>query len=368
MVRFDLDANATTPLRPEVWDAMRPAMFEGYGNPSSAHSLGRKARQLLDDARDRVAALLGASPDEIAFTSGATEANNIALFGLARPGSTILASQLEHSCIIEPLKQLSTRGCAVEWLPVTADGIVEPAEFRREASIAILQLVNHETGAIQPVAVAVSQAKVPFHCDAAQAIGKIRVDVAELGITTLCLSAHKFGGPKGVGVLFAKRGAAPKPLMFGGHQQRGLRPGTEAVALVVGLARAFELVEAEREARFRSDVAKRDAFLRIIRSCCPTAILNSPAGAVPNALNMSFPGCRSEVLLMALDMAGIACSTGSACSSGSLLPSPVLMAMGVSAERLESAMRFSFPPSMTIEDIEAAAKRIVEVVAGMTRV
>ncbi len=365
-----LDHNATTPVRPEAWEAMRVVSAEAFGNPSSAHAAGRKARQHLEAARENVAELLGATPDEVVFTSGATEANNLAIFGLAplSPTGHILASPLEHPCVIEPLKQLAAAGVGVDWLPVTPHGTVEQkaviARVTDATRLVSLMLVNHETGAIQPVRhVAKTLPKhVPIHTDAAQAVGKLPVHFADLGVTALTASGHKFGGPKGVGVLVLKKGVKFRPLMFGGHQQRGHRPGTEPVPLAVGLTAALAAAVREMEASAAKVRGLRERFLSRLQAGGTRSAgiqVNSPPGGSPYVLNVSFPGCRSEVLLMALDLAGVACSTGSACSSGSLLPSPVLQAMGVPDKVLHSAMRFSFSLSLSEAEVDEAAERVV---------
>ena len=410
---IDLDANATTPLLPAAWEAMQSA-FQQFGNPSSAHANGRRARQLLEDARERIAHLLGASPEEVIFTSGATEANNLALFGLIPPNSRVLASPIEHPCVIEPLRQ---RG-GVEWLPVSAEGIVSakaeerasrsspgwhrlPAgaatagtsheyraleSFRLEAGttqnrleagstlpkadragFVTVMLANHETGAIQPIREIASAlpAGVLFHTDAAQAVGKIPVHFHDLGITSLSASAHKFRGPQGVGILLLKKGTPLIPRTFGGHQQQGRRPGTEPVALVVGMAVALEAAVKE----FPVSAKARAHLWERLHALASPIVLNGPAigspDALPTTLNVSFPGCRGDLLLMALDLAGVACSTGSACSSGSLLPSPVLRAMGVPDEVLRAALRFSFDPTIALPVIDEAAERIAKVVHKM---
>lgn len=360
-----LDHNATTPLLPQAWDAMRPLMAETFGNPSSAHAAGRKARQALEDARETVARLLGAQPDEVTFTSGATEANNIAVFGY-QPSSAV-ASNLEHPCVIEPLKQLEARGVRVEWLPADARGIIQWRALVENA-LSCVMLANHETGALQPVReVAASlPTGAKLHCDAAQAVGKIPVTFAALGATTLTASAHKFGGPKGVGVLLTKRGAELKPLTFGGHQQKGRRPGTEPVALAVGMAVALEYATQHLDANRAKLEAIRERFWAGLQRDCSPVVLNGPeigaADVVPTTLNVSLPGCRADLLLMALDLAGVACSTGSACSSGSLLPSPVLRAMNVPDEVLRSALRFSFSATQSLQEIDDALRRIADCV------
>jgi cysteine desulfurase len=376
MAPIYLDHNATTPLLPEAWEAMRPAL-EAVGNPSSAHHAGRRARQLLEDARERVAVRLGADPDEVIFTSGATEANNLALFGLVGSPGHLLAAPIEHPCVIEPLKQLAERGFVVDWLPVTPRGQVEASavldRLREDTRLVCLMLANHETGAIQPVrSVAERLPKgVALHCDAAQAVGKIPVNFHELGATTLSASAHKFRGPKGVGLLLLKRGTPLKPLHFGGHQQRGHRPGTEPVALALGLAAALEHTVRDLDANRAKFDHLRQRLLDRLRESAAPVVLNGPApgdpDGLPTTLNLSFPGCRADVLLARLDLAGVACSTGSACSSGSLLPSPVLQAMGVPDDVLRSAIRFSLGPPLTEADIDDAADRITQCIAEVQK-
>src|SRR5262245_7923662 len=361
-----LDHAATTPVLPEVWEAMRPYAVEHFGNPASAHAAGRKARQALEDARERVAALLGASPDEVIFTSGATEANNLAIFGLAgSPPGHIFASPIEHPCVTEPLNQLAVRGFDVEYLLVGRDGIVSADAFRErvraETRLAVVMLVNHETGAVQPVSVLSPQYSV-LHTDAAQAAGKIPISFHDLGVTSLSVSAHKFGGPKGIGALLVRKGTKLVPQLFGGHQQQGRRPGTESVPLAVGMATALALSVSRKEEAGASVHRKRRAFVEALQRTCAPVVVNGPADGSPYILNVSFPGCRADLLLMKLDLAGGACSTGAACSSGSLLPSPVLKAMGVPDEVLRSAMRFSFGPQTTDAEPEVATRRIAECV------
>ncbi len=418
MHQIYLDFNATTPLLPEAWEAMRPLMSENFGNPSSAHYAGRKARQALEDARERIAFLLGAFPDEVTFTSGATEANNLAILGLSgrphpsflsshpptpsprgrgaedllplSPGERglggegrkplgadghphIIASHLEHPCVVEPLRQLEVHGFAVEWLSVSRRGILHletvRAALQAQTKLVCVMLANHETGAIQPLneIASVLPQEVALHCDAVQAVGKIPVNFQRLGVTTLTASGHKFGGPKGIGVLLTKRGTQLKPRLFGGHQQRGLRPGTEPVPLAVGMAAALECAVRNLNANHLKLEALRERLWMRLRELTAPVVLNGPeigaVDVVPTTLNVSFPGCRADLLLMALDLAGVACSTGSACSSGSLLPSPVLAAMGIPEEELRSALRFSFGPLVELSEIDEAAIRIGSVVS-----
>jgi cysteine desulfurase len=369
-----LDFNATTPLLPEACEAMRPLMTENFGNPSSAHQAGRKARQALEDARERIAGLLGAFPDEVTFTSGATEANNLAIFGMSGDRTArVLASHLEHPCVVEPLRQLVSEGVAVRWLPISPRGTLVPeivrASLETETKLVCVMLANHETGALQPVKEisALLPLGVALHCDAVQAVGKIPVDFQRLAATTLTASAHKFGGPKGIGILIAKRGTKLAPLLFGGHQQRSLRPGTEPVALAVGMAAALEWTVRNMTTNHVKLMTLRERLWTCLQALASPIVLNGPeigaTDAVPTTLNISFPGCRADLLLMALDLADVACSTGSACSSGSLLPSPVLTAMGLPDDVFRSALRFSFGPMVELSDIDEAAKRIGSVVS-----
>jgi cysteine desulfurase len=368
-----LDNAASTPVLPAVWEAMRPHLGEAAGNPASSHHAGRRARRALGDAREQVAALLDAHPDEVVFTSGATEANNLAVLGLAgdAPGH-LIASPVEHPSVTEPLRHLGRAGFALDWLPVDglgrtpAGGLAE--RLRPATRLVCVQLANHETGAVQPVreVAAACPRGVAFHADAAAAVGKVPVGFRELGVATLTVSAHKFHGPQGVGALLVRRGARLRPLLYGGHQQHGLRPGTEPVALAVGLAAALEPAVREMEDRRRHVLRLRRVFLDRLRAGADPVVLNGPdEGGVPHTFNLSFPGCRADVLLMSLDLAGVACATGSACSSGSLLPSPVLEAMGVAGPVLHSAMRFSFSHLLTEADIEEAAGRLADVVGRL---
>ena len=367
-----LDANSTTPLRPEAWEAMRPALTDAYGNPASAHTHGRQARRYLEESRELVASLLGAHPEEVVFTSGATEANNLALFGLAGSWAQpthVVTSLLEHPCVVEPARQLAARSHNVTWLPATSAGVIDAdtllAAVTPATKLVALMLVNGETGCVQPVAEVARRlpAGVAFHCDAAQAVAKMPVNFKALGVTTMSVSGHKFGGPKGVGVLVVKHGTALKAQLFGGHQQRGQRPGTEPVALAVGLATALEISLRDLAADHAHRAELKRRFLGALRSQVPALVVNGDG--LPTTLNVSFPGCRADLLLMSLDLAGVSCSTGSACSSGSLLPSPVLQAMGVPDGVLRSALRFSFAATLTDDEIDDGARRVVAAVAAV---
>jgi cysteine desulfurase len=360
--RIYLDHAASTPPLPEAVEAMRAAPA---GNPASAHAAGRQARRALEDAREQVAGLLGAGPGEVVFTSGATEANNLALFGLAGdPPGHIVAGPTEHPCVVEPLTQLAARGFTVEYLPVGRDGVVDlaalPRLVRPDTRLVTVQLVNHETGAVSALSTRHSALSTPFHTDAAQAVGKFAVNFRELGVTALTVSGHKFGGPAGVGALLVRRGTNLRPLFFGGHQQHGRRPGTEPVALAVGMAAALAVAVRDLDANAALVRRLRDRFLARLHADADPVVVNG--AGVPHLLNVSFPGVAADGLLMALDLAGVSCSAGSACSSGSLLPSPVLRAMGLPDELLRSAVRFSFGPRTTEGEVDDAAGRVVATV------
>jgi cysteine desulfurase len=354
---------------------MRPFLSDTYGNPASAHWAGRHARRALEDARERTASLLGADPDELIFTSGATEANNLALFGLAAgAGGHLITSPIEHPSVREPIGRLAQRGFTTDHLPVDPSGVLRAEALspllRPQTRLVSIMYANNETGAIQPVAQIAEQLApgIVFHCDAAQAAGKLPLDFHKLGVTALTLSAHKFHGPKGVGALLVRRHAQLTPQLFGGHQQQGRRPGTEPVVLAVGLARALELAQEQGQTRRQLVLRLRYLFLEALKATASPLVLNGPVeGGIPHTLNLSFPGCRADSLLMNLDLAGVACSTGSACSSGSLLPSPVLQAMGVPEQVLHSAMRFSLSPLLTEAEVNDAARRIAAVVNRLRR-
>lgn len=368
-----LDANSTTPVLPEIWDAMRPFALSQFGNPSSSHGAGRKSRKALEDSREEIAHLLGAFPDEVVFTSGATEANNLALkSAILDSSASILASQIEHSSITEHLKKLEKQGFYLQWLDTDPQGKAYLAnlsdKIKPDTKLATLMLVNHETGVLQPIETLGDQvqSKMWVHTDAVQAAGKIRIDFHRLCVTSLALSAHKFYGPKGIGALLVRRGSTLKPMLFGGHQQKSLRPGTEPVPLVVGMALALKLAINNLEARRNKVALLRESFLQELRKEVTDFTINGECNPMlPFTLNLGFPGLKADILLMRLDMAGVACSTGSACSSGSLLPSPVLMAMQVPPEVLKSSMRFSF--GFHLEEAEAieGAKRVAFAVQSL---
>jgi cysteine desulfurase len=360
-----LDYAATTPLRAEVREAMLGVLDGRWGNPSSVHRWGRDARAVLDDARARFAAVIGASPAEIVFTRGGTEADNLAVLGRARAdGSRVLAcSAIEHKAVLASAGALAADGWTLRIIPVDGDGRVELDALReivradRPAVVAVMW-ANNEVGAVQPVdevAAVCAGAGVAFHTDAVQALGKIAMRVDRVPVDLAAFSAHKLGGPRGTGALFVRRGTRLDPLLYGGGQERGLRSGTEAVAGAVGLALAAELAEAERGTEMARLAALRDRLEAALCERVPGLRINA-AGAprVPHISNVSAPGADAEMLLVALDLEGVAASSGSACSSGAVEPSHVLTAMGLPAEVAGPSVRFSLSRDTTDADIDRA--------------
>ena len=349
-----LDHAATTPVRDDVMAAMAPFFGPRFGNPSSVHRWGREARVSLDEARERLAACLGAHPDEVCFTSGGTEGDNFAVLGVARTlrsdGRTAaVTTPVEHKAILAAVHQVAREGGEERLLKVGANGLVDDADFARcldgRVAIASVMWVNNETGVIQDVPRLAAQAKAAgavFHTDAVQAFGKVDVDARTTPYDLLTISGHKIGAPKGIGALYIRRGTPLEPLLHGGAQDRGRRPGTENVAFAVGLATAAELTIAERGTECARLEGLRDLLETMLRERVPDAVIHG-AGAprAPHIVNVSIPGTDSESMLMALDLRGIACSAGSACQSGSVSASHVLTAMGVSPQLANAALRLS---------------------------
>lgn len=380
-----LDHNSTTPLLPEVAAAMAECHAAGYANPASQHQAGRRARQRLEQAREDVARILRASlegrtPDRVIFTSGGTEANNLAVLGLAKvaeelhaPPHEAIISSIEHSSILGPAEHLQRRGWRIHRLNVNEQGIVQLDHLQEllgeKTRLVSIMLGNNETGVLQPVreiALSCRAAKVPIHTDAVQVAGKLPINFRGLAVHAMTVAPHKFHGPLGVGALVVRHDLAIGPQLFGGFQQEGLRPGTESVALAVGMQtalRAFEREEAERAERMRN---LRDNFESALTAGYPGLVINGrSAERLPGTSNVAFPGIDRKELFLALDMAGVSCSTGSACASGSSEPSPVLMAMGLSDEVVSSSLRFSLGATTTAAEIDEAARRILEVCAKM---
>jgi cysteine desulfurase len=372
--RIYLDNSATTPVAPEVLDAMLPYLTEKFGNASSIHFYGQEAKAAVDKARHQIAELMNARPNEIVFTSGGTEANNLALRGLAQAnpaaGKHIITSVIEHSAVQNPCQDLESRGYEVTYLPVYENGIVRVADVREalrgDTFLISIMTANNEIGTLQPVEeigrfvreLRAEGRKIWFHTDAVQAAGKVKIDVEEIGCDLLSISAHKIYAPKGVGCLYVRRGVRLHPQNLGGHQERERRGGTEAVPNLVAFGAAAEMVKSELETSSTTLAALRD---KLENSICEmihgTTVNGDREGRLPTLSNISFTSVEGEGLLINLDMQGIAVSTGAACSSGTLEPSPIIRALGADDERARGAIRFSLGRFSTPEDVE----RVLEV-------
>jgi cysteine desulfurase len=377
MDRIYMDANATTPLVPEVVEAMRPWLLENFGNASSIHQHGQRARAAVEQARESVAKLLNCRESEIVFTSGGTEGDNLALFGLVKPGDHLITSSIEHHAVLHTAERLRDRGVEVTFLPVSRDGVVDPADVRRalqpNTRLISVMMANNETGVIQPVEEIgriAQEADVWFHTDAVQAAGKIEIDAKAIGCDLLSISGHKMHAPQGTGVLYVRRGTHIEPLFFGGAHERQRRAGTENVAGIVGLGRAAELAHASlREGTMSRVAAMRDrleqGILKRVEEC---AVNGAGAARVPNTTNLQFENLEGEALVIALDLKGLAVSGGSACMSGATEPSHVLRAMGLVTSRARASLRFSLTKLNTeteldvvLELVPAAVSRLREV-------
>jgi cysteine desulfurase len=365
-----LDHAATTPVRPEVLEAMLPFLGARFGNPSSSHRWGREARAALDEARERVAVCLGANTDEVCFTSGGTEGDNLPILGgwrvlKAKGRRGIATSLIEHKAVLQSVHQTASEGADERFIAVDATGTVELDSarelVREDTALCSVMWVNNEIGTIQPIDALAAHAHAQgalFHTDAVQAFGKVRIDARAIPFDFLTISGHKFGGPKGMGALFIRRSTPLEPLFFGGSQNRGRRPGTENVAFAVGLALACELALAEHAVESERLGALRDRLETAILAGLPDARVHGRGAArAPHILNVSIPGTDSESMLMALDLQGIAASGGSACQSGSVTPSHVLQALGVPSEIAGAAIRMSVGSLTTDEAID----RVIEV-------
>jgi cysteine desulfurase len=363
--RIYLDGNATTPLDPRVREAMEPWL--DCGNASSLHAEGRAARAAIDRAREQVAALVGARPREIVFTSGATEANSLAILGAIRANAVRRAacSAVEHPSVLRALEALRP-DVALDVLPVGRDGrVASDAGLPPGAGFLAVMVANNETGAVMPVAEISARARAQgalVLADAAQACGRMPVDVARLGADLLTLSAHKMHGPKGAGALYVRGGVRIEPSARGGGHERGVRPGTENVAAVAGFGAAAELAARELAARRALWTRLRGSFLARLREEIPDARVNSPEDGLPNTISATFPGIPADALLAGLDLAGIAVSAGSACASGAPEPSHVLLAMGLSRELAAQSLRVSFHASSREEDAEACLNELARCV------
>jgi len=375
-VRIYADHAATTPLRSEARAAMLPYLGDAPGNASSLHAEGRHARAALDDARATVARLLGAAPRQVVFTGGGTEADNLAVMGAARarkaPGAHVVTAATEHSAVLRACEGLALEGFSVSVLPPEPDGCLGAesleAALRPGTVLASVMLANHELGTLQPIAelARIARARgVPFHTDAVAAAGRVPLDVDELGVDLLSLSAHKFYGPQGVGVLYVRPGTLLAPLALGGGQENGLRPGTENVAGAVGLAAAFELAVAERRFESARLAALRDRFEATVLARVAHCRVNARhALRLPNVSSIAFCGVSATALLIALDLAGGAVSAGSACASGADEPSHVLAALDAPAWVKYGTLRFSFGRMTSEQDVERLARMVEDVVAA----
>ena len=367
-----LDHNATTPLSPAVLDAMRPYLERWHGNPSSIHAAGREVRAAIDDARDRLAKLLGARPHEIIFTGGGTEADNLAIIGLARKnaerGKHIITCTTEHHAVLHVFEHLEkSEGFRVSILPVEANGQLDPSRlasaFTPETTLVSVMTANNETGVKQPVGelAAMCRARgVLFHSDAIQSFGKEPLpSLGASGFDAVSLAAHKFYGPKGAGLLWLRGGLPIERIAFGGSHEGDRRPGTENTAAIVGLAAAAELALVDLENEIARQCALREKLWEGVRSIFSAAVRNGAVeNCLPNTLNVSFPGMDGESLIISLDLAGICVSSGSACMVGSIQPSHVLIAMGVPVEIAQATVRFSLGKTTTVDEIDKTLSRM----------
>lgn len=373
-----LDHNATTPIHPEVVEAMARCYTAGYANPASQHRPGQAARHVLEQAREQIAELLGANlshpdPDRLLLTSGGTEANNTAVLGICRAESEdtgqVIISAMEHHSVIGPAEYLLERGWRLDTLSVDPNGVVRREQLAGllspQTRLVSVMLGNHETGVLQavgPMAAECRAAGVALHTDAVQVAGKRPIDFRRLGVDAMSIAAHKFRGPPGIGALLLRGDVACAPLMHGGYQQGGLRPGTESIALAVGMAAALQIWKREADEHLRHLAALRDRLEAGLRAARPDLVVHGRAAErLPQTSNIAFPGLDGQTLLMALDMAGVACSVGSACSSGSTELSPTLRAMGLSNPLVRSSLRFSVGATNTPEQIDEAVRRIDDV-------
>ena len=348
-----LDHSATTPVRPEVLEAMLPFFGPRFGNPSSTHRWGREARVALDEARERLARALGASADEICFTSGGTEADNLAVIGawraLRHSRPAIVSTPIEHKAVLAAVDEIEAEGGTARLVSVNSDGVVDTNSFHAalgdDVALCSVMWVNNEIGTVQDVPTLAAAAKARgalFHSDGVQALGKVAIDTRAVPVDYLSISGHKIGAPKGIGALYVRRGAPITPLLYGGTQDRGRRPGTENVAMSIGFARAVELAVEEREAECARLQRLRDELEAALLAKIPDAVIHGRGTTrAPHVLNISVPGTDSESMLMALDLQGVACSAGSACQSGSIDPSHVLTACGVRHDLASASVRMS---------------------------
>src|SRR5580692_9116499 len=374
MLRIYLDNNATTPVLPVEFEAMRPYFGEHFGNASSIHHHGQETRAAVERARDSVASLLGCRAAEVVFTSGGTEGDNLAIAGLTGAGDHVITSSVEHHAVLHACKHIEETGCDVTYVPVDGRGLVDPDDVRRalrsNTKLISIMMANNETGVLQPVeeiGKIAAEADVYFHTDAVQAAGKVPIDVKAIGCDVLSISGHKMHAPQGVGALYVRRGTHLQPLFYGGRHERSRRAGTENVPGIVGLGKAAELaMQGFERGDDKKMSALRDRLERGILAQVDEAGVNGDgAPRAPNTSNIYFDHVEGEAMVISLDLNGLAVSTGAACSSGAIEPSHVLMAMGLPADRARSSVRFSLGKQNTAEDIDLALALVPEAVARL---
>lgn len=374
MARIYLDNNATTPLLPEVFEAMRPYFGERFGNASSIHHHGQETRAAIENAREAVASLLGCRAAEVVFTSGGTESDNLAIAGLTSPGDHIITSTVEHHAVLHACKHLEETGCEVTYVPVDGHGVVDPADVKRalrpNTKLISIMVANNETGALQPVeeiGQIANDADIYFHTDAVQAAGKVPVDVNRICCDALSISGHKMHAPQGVGALYLRKGTQLQPLFYGGRHERLRRAGTENVPGIVALGKAAELaLRSFQNGDDKRMSDSRDRLQRGILAQVGDCGVNGDAiPRVPNTTNIYFDHIDGEAMVIALDLKGLAVSTGAACSSGAIEPSHVLTAMGLRGERARASLRFSLGKQNSEEEIDIALTLVLETVARL---
>ncbi len=374
MRRVYMDANATTPLLPEVLEAMQPYFVERFGNASSVHSFGQQARGAVEQARIKVAALLRCRPAEIVFTSGGTESDNLALFGATKPGDHIITTTIEHHAVLHAVEQLAKSGRDVTFIPVNDNGVADPDDVRRalrpNTRLISVMMANNETGAIQPVdaiGVIAAEAGVQFHTDAVQAAGKLALNVEKIDCNLLSISGHKMHAPQGTGVLFVRKDTKIEPLMYGGTHERQRRAGTENLAGIVGLGKAAEIAARSLEDGSTQQIAAlRDRLQNeILARVSDAGVHSGHAPRVSNTSNLWFDHLEGEALVISLDLKGLAVSGGSACASGASEPSHVLTAMRVPSERARASLRFSLSKLSTAEEVDYAIEIVPQAVAKL---
>ena len=374
MQRVYLDNNATTPVLPEIFEAMKPYYGEHFGNASSIHHHGQEARAAVERARESVATLLGCRAPEVVFTSGGTEGDNLAIFGLISEGDHVITSTVEHHAVLNACKRLESSGCEVTYVAVDESGQVDPADVRRalkpNTKLISIMMANNETGVLQPVneiGKIAAEADAYFHTDAVQAAGKVAINVREIGCDLLSISGHKMHAPQGVGALYVRKGTILQPMLYGGSHERSRRAGTENVPGIVALGKAAELAKTGLENGSAVALGQmRDRLQKtILRAVDAAGVNGERAPRVPNTTNIYFDHIEGEALVIALDLKGLAVSTGAACSSGAIEPSHVLTAMGLRADRARASIRFSLGKQNTDEEIEFALALVPETVARL---